>query len=185
MTGPLLTPGSPDACAVAAIMSNRRLVELDPCADPLQTALLAARFLLTMNPLADVAFAADTVSLRGRLAGQLRTRARRLTGRPGLVVMQGPRVMPLEDSPAKPVRVISPDQTFGAFKADLLIVHAGSFTRDDLHLHHFDAFTQILLTGPVSDATWRSCAAVTRIEPLRPPRWGQIPLEVLLAGAPE
>lgn len=185
MTGPLLHPGSPEARAVAGIISNRRLVELDPSSDPLETALCVAQYLLTRDPILDVAFVADDRQRRDHLATRLRTRCLRLPGRPALRAMQGARMVVLADSPAKPIRVISPDHTFGVFRAQLLVVNGAFFSRGQhLALHHFDSFRQILIAGNVDCETRRGLERMTSTDYRDIPLWGEVPLEVLLAGVP-
>lgn len=183
MSAPVLQAGSAEARAIHDLMSNQRLVTIEPSSDRLTTACRVVQWLAAEYPLIDILFLVDQRADLGRLGGRLRRRFTQLTyveGRaPWVEVTTGNG-----SSAGFTVRVASPCQARYAHakpSADLVVIEPHFLAHFDTILVGFNKASQILLTAPVDDETMLDCRAKLGhgMEPAF-----RITTEVLLAGAP-
>lgn len=168
MTG-LLQPGSPEARAVFEIMSGSPCVAIEPQPDPLRAAVGTVCYLIGRRPWLDVVFAATDRWSSGRLADDL---DRHLLGS-GITVHRGARSHPDD---------IQVRYRFNHdYMAGALLVLVGGYAPEPYDPELPPAFQALLVHRPTRPAPSRSW-----LDSLAGPRddWGEIPIEVALAGGP-
>lgn len=183
-----LQVGSPEARAAYEVMSGSQLVVIEEIARKaaLPAAVRLAKALLDHTPAAGVMFLADTVERRRRYAARLRRQFDPQQVSPFTLVYQGDRPAWIHSAGmgrAQSVWVASPDQPRGRLWCDVMIVlpdqAASPMTVLDMNVRP----GQVVVLGEGTPGLMDACRrAAGRLEPTR---WGDIPLDVVLAGAPK
>lgn len=171
----LLQPGSPAARIVHSVMSGSILTVAEDCDTELADAAAAARYLAHRRDQLLIEFCADNVADRDRLLGRFGRAARKLPSPAGV---RDWRHRVTITCPQEPDQWTSPEVAF---------IDSQAVRDPDTVAVVLEAAEQLVVVGPARAAVVRECREHTfALEPRHIAEirslWGEIPLEVILAG---
>ena len=183
---PPLRVGSPDARAAHQVLSGAPLIAITDISPgvALSAGARLARILTDHQSWAEVMFLTDDLAGRKRLAGRLRNQFSPKRVSPFISVWQGRRATWTEHASrtrgVQSVWVSSPDQPKGTMRCDVLIV-LGEYVTSPFTIADADVHApQVVILGPTAEDLLT--ASQRKTERQVPIDWGEMPLDVLLAG---
>lgn len=177
-----LQVGSVEARALHGLYAGKRLVTVESCPDFLWAACRVINRLMDEDRLLRVVFLADTTRDRDRLCLRLRYRADRFLAPHRMEVTRRHQLMGRRTT-RKPIRVTSTSDRDGIF-CELLVVDPQYVTVPDT-IEQVSDVAQLLLLGTPTPTVQRACEALITATGDNRPEWGEMPIDVALAGAPQ
>lgn len=171
----LLQPGSPAARIVHSVMSGNILTFVEDSDRELADAAAAAHYLAHRRDQMLIEFCTDTVAGRDRLLGRFGRAARKLPSPAGV---RDWRHRVTITCPQEPEQWTSPEVAF---------IDSQAVRDPDTVAVVLEAAEQLVVVGPARAAVVRECHEHTfAFEPRHVAEirwlWGEVPLEVILAG---